>query len=133
MTRKQSQFNLEPIAPSEINRRSRGVRITIDSDGRMTLSAEYRKMLGIMGVPQHLYIAVDPASKIIAIVRQDVTRSVPNAGSIRITHRGEVKVAAVAAKLALSGKGRHIFEYIGKIDHDGVSWDGFRMIDNSVE
>lgn len=133
MTRKQPQFNLEPITPQDYRSRSGGIRLTLDKYGRLVLSSEYRKQLGIYGKPAYIYVAVDPAQKTVAIVRQDVTKTVANAKAIRVQARGEAQGRAVNEKLALKAGERYHFEYLGKIDHDGTSWDGFRMVDDHNE
>lgn len=129
MTRKQPQFNLEPITPQDYRSRSGGIRFTLDKYGRLVLSSEYRKQLGIYGKPAFIYVAVDPAQKTVAIVRQDVTKTVANAKAIRVQARGEASGGAIVRKLALMEGERYHFAYIGKIDHDGTSWDGFRLVE----
>lgn len=107
--------------------------MTLDKYGRLVLSSEYRKQLGIYGKPAFIYIAVDPAEKIVAIVRQDVTKTVANAKAVRVQARGEASGNAIVRKLALTEGERYHFAYIGKIDHDGTSWDGFRLVDDHNE
>lgn len=126
-----SQFTLQPISPRDMNGQGRrgGEWITLDKQGRLALSAEYRQRIsikGIGGIP--VYIAVDPAQMVIAIVKQDVTRTVANAASLRVNRDGYVYGRAVFAKLALErANGPYRFEYLGPIDHDGTRWDGFRL------
>ena len=128
---KQSQFNLQPISPKDVNGQGRkgGVWLTLDKQGRLALSAEFRTKLGIKGVSgTHLYVAVDPAQMVIAVVKQDVTRTQANAASMKVDKSGYIYGRAVYAKLALStADAPHRFEYLGPIDHDGTRWDGFRL------
>ena len=131
---KQSQFNLQPISPKDVNGQGRkgGVWLTLDKQGRLALSAEFRTKLGIKGIGSiPIYVAVDPAQMVIAIVKQDVTRTLANAASLRVDKSGYVYGRAVFAKLALStADAPHRFEYLGPIDHDGTRWDGFRLTED---
>lgn len=129
-----SQFDLQPISPKDVNGQGRkgGVWLTLDKQGRIALSAEFRKKLGIKGIGSiPIYVAVDPAQMVIAIVKQDVTRTLANAASLRVDKSGYVYGRAVFAKLALStADAPHRFEYLGPIDHDGTRWDGFRLTED---
>lgn len=127
-----TQFTLQPISPRDVNGQGRrgGVWLTLDKQGRLALSVEFRKRLGIKGIGGiPVYIAVDPAELVIAIVKQDVTRTVANAASLRVNKDGYVYARAVFAKLALArADAPHRFEYLGKIDHGGTRWEGFKLI-----
>lgn len=126
-----SQFNLQPISPKDVNGQGRrgGVWITLDKQRRLALSAEFRRQLGIKGIPTQVYVAVDPAQMVIAIVRQDVTRTVANAASMKANVDGYIYGRSVFDKLSLKAEnGPYRFEYLGKIDHDGIRWDGFRLV-----
>lgn len=127
-----TQFSLQPISPRDVNGQGRrgGTWLTLDKQGRLALSVEFRKKLGIKGIGSvPVYIAVDAAEMVIAIVKQDVTRTVANAASLRVNKDGYVYGRAVFAKLALTtADAPHRFEYLGPIDHGGTRWDGFRLI-----
>lgn len=125
-----SQFNLQPISPADVNGQGRkgGLWVTLDKQRRLALSADYRRHLGINGITSNIYVAVDPAQMIIAIVKQDVTRTVVNAASLKANSDGYVYGRVMFDKLALKASGGpYRFEYVGKIDHDGTRWDGFRL------
>ena len=130
MSNAKPQFNLQPITPKDVNGQGRrgGVWITLDKQGRLSLSSEYRNKLGIRGFSAPVYIAVDPAQMVIALVKQDVTRTVANAASMKVNRDGYVYGGAVFEKLALKkSDGPYRFEFLGAIDHDGTRWDGFRL------
>lgn len=128
---KRSQFDLQPISSRDVNGQGRrgGEWLTLDKQGRLALSVEFRKRLGIKGIGSiPVYVAVDPAQMVIAIVKQDVTRTVTNAATMRVNREGYVYGRAVFSKLALAREqGPYRFEYLGPIDHDGTRWDGFRL------
>lgn len=132
MSNAKPQFTLHLISNADVNGQGRrgGEWVTLDKQGRLALSVEFRKRLGIKGIGSvPVYIAVDPAEMVIAIVKQDVTRTVANAASMRVNRDGYVYGRAVFAKLALStADAPHRFEYLGPIDHDGTRWDGFRLV-----
>lgn len=124
------QFNLQPISPKDVNGQGRkgGVWITLDRQGRLALSAEFRNKLAIKGYTAPVYLAVDPAQMVIAIVKQDVTRTVANAATMKVNIDGYVYGRAVFDKLALKREdGPYRFEYVGPIDHDGTRWEGFKL------
>ena len=130
MSKVKPQFNLEPITDVDVVGQGRrgGVWVTLDKQGRLALSSEYRAKIGIKGYSAHLYIAVDPAQMTIAIVKQDITRTVANAAALKVQKDGYVYARAVFAKLALKAEdGPYRFTYLGPIDHDGTRWDGFKL------
>lgn len=126
------QFTLEPLSRADFNGQGRrtGVWLTLDRQKRLALSADYRRKLGIFNIGSvPVYVAIDPAEMVIAIVKQDVTRTIANAASLRVNKDGYIYARALFDKLALKPEdGPHRFAYIGPIDHDGTRWDGFRLV-----
>ena len=127
-----SQFTLVPLSRADFNGQGRrtGVWLTLDRQRRLALSSEYRRKIGIKGIAGvPIYVAIDPAEMVIAIVKQDVTRTIANAASLRVNKDGYIYARALFDKLALKPEdGPHRFEYLGPIDHDGTRWDGFRLV-----
>ncbi|MGM0836026.1 MAG: hypothetical protein ACQEV7_07705 [Bacillota bacterium] len=126
------RIRLTPLTPADIGAKTRGKYVTLDSQGRLMLSAEFCREIGIFKLPARLALSYDVKSKTIGIVKQDVER-VPNAYVVKTDKRGYISSGgrAVADKLALPmNMAPYKFAYIGKLDDTGVNWYAFKLAED---
>jgi hypothetical protein len=126
---KDNRIRLTPLTDRDMGGRRRGKYVTLDSQARLMLSAEFCDVIGIRKVPARLALSYDVKTKTIGIVKQDVER-VPNAFIVKTDKRGYISSGgkAVADKLALRmADAPFKFEYIGKLADDGIDWHAFKL------
>lgn len=121
------QIRLTPLTPQEIGVRNGGKFVTLDKQGRLSLSSELRRELGVLGVPAHLYVSKDVAQKVIGVVKHDVIGKPVNAALMKMDKRGYANGRPLLRQFGLPQvEGPYRFEYIGKIDSEGAYWHAFR-------
>lgn len=122
------KIELKPITIADAGRaRYADNAITIDKAGRLSLRTAARNKLAITGDTAYVYISVDPRTKTIGIVRQDVATRLPDAKAMRVDGRGYVSGRAIIDKLALTPGVRYTFEYVGQHDAEGERWYAWRL------
>jgi hypothetical protein len=127
---KKERIELTPLTPEDVGGRRRGARfVTLDSQGRLSLSAGLRDEWAIRGLPTQVYVSVNHAQKIIGVVKADLVTQVPNAALLNVDKRGYCRGQALFDKLGLDRTGApYRFEYVGKIDSNAANWWAFRLV-----
>lgn len=128
MSSNNAKINLTPLTSEDLGGR-RGVKaITLDKQGRLSLSSALRRELGIAGRPAHIFVSIDLAQRVIGIVKHDAVTSVVNAAQVKIDKRGYTSGKALLDKFGLAQKsGPYKFDYVGKLDSAGADWHAFRL------
>jgi hypothetical protein len=126
------KIELKPITIADDGRRrNTGDVITLDKSRRLSLRLIVREKLAIEGRNAFVYISVDPANKVIGIVRQDAASALPGAKAMRVDKRGYTNGRAIYDKLALPiGGAPYYFEFIGEIDSGGAHWRAYRLAED---
>lgn len=127
----ENRIELKPITIADAGRARYATNaITLDKYGRLSLRAAARDKLAITGDTAYVYISVDPRTKTIGIVRQDVATRLPDAKAMRVDGRGYVSGRAIIDKLALKPGELYTFEYVGQHDAEGERWHAWRLAED---
>jgi hypothetical protein len=124
------KITLTPLTVDDIGAR-RGARfVSLDKQGRLSLSRTLRRDLGIVDRAEHIYVSIDLAQRVIGVVKSDVVTNVVGAGQLKVSKRGYASGRALLRKFGLSeADGPYRFDYVGKLDSGGADWFAFRLVE----
>jgi hypothetical protein len=123
------RITLTPLTPEDFGGRRGGKSVTLDKQGRLSLSSALRRELGIAGMPAFVYVSSNVEQKVIGIVKADVVTTPPNAKQAKVDKRGYTNGKPLLDKFGLAQVGGpYRFEYLGKIDSNGADWHAFRLM-----
>ena len=129
-----NRIELTPLTHEDFGGRRGGKSVTLDRQGRLSLSSALRRDLGIAGLPAHIYVSSNVEQKVIGIVKADVITSPPNAKQAKVDKRGYTNGKPLLDKFGLAqAGGSYRFEYIGKLDSNGADWHAFRLVKPSPQ
>jgi hypothetical protein len=121
------RITLTPLTLDDVGGRRGGKSVTLDKQGRLSLSRALRRELVIYDMPAYIYVSLNVEQRIIGIVKADVVTTPPNAAQLKVDKRGYTNGKPLLDKLALTqAAGPYRLKPIGKIDSDGASWHAFR-------
>ena len=122
------KITLTPLTVDDLGAR-RGARfVSLDKQGRLSLSRTLRRDLGILDRAEHIYVSVDLAQRVIGVVKSDVVTNVVGAGQLKVSKRGYATGRALLRKFGLTeAGGPYRFDYVGKLDSGGADWFAFRL------
>jgi hypothetical protein len=124
-----NRITLTPLTPEDFGGRRGGKSVTLDKQGRLSLSSALRRELGITGMPAFVYVSSNVEQKVIGIVKADVVTTPPNAKQAKVDKRGYTNGKPLLDKFGLpQASGPYRFEYLGKIDSNGADWHAFRFV-----
>jgi hypothetical protein len=129
MSSNNERITLTPLTPEDFGGRRGGKSVTLDKQGRLSLSSALRRELGITGMPAFVYVSSNVEQKVIGIVKADVVTTPPNAKQAKVDKRGYTNGKPLLDKFGLPQVGGpYRFEYLGKIDSNGADWHAFRFV-----
>lgn len=128
-------LNFEPLFKNRA--RNFGKYITLDKQGRIMLSAEFRREFSPIQyekqIPFDVFVFLEKSRKIIGIVNAEKERMVAS-DKLRVDRRGYANGKDIAEAFRLDPKqGPYRFTYEGRSGHEGYTLDTFRLVEAEAE
>jgi len=128
-------LNFEPLVKNRA--RNFGKYITLDKQGRIMLSAEFRREFSPIQyekqIPFDVFVFLEKSRKIIGIVNAEKERMVVG-DKLRCDKRGYANGKDIAQAFRLDPKhGPYRFKYEGRTGHEGYTLETFKLVEPEAE